>query len=435
MGGFRGWVLAPCAAIAALIVATSASAAPVGATPPPAMATITLSLNRTSIGADGRDSASLSIDASVGGAPASGVRARLSAAWSTPLSYGHLTFRPASIALDANGHGASAVTSTRSGSAVITVTIATRTIAGTASIDLGLHRRSVVIFVNGASTSVTCTSPGDCADLTGSLDPIRSALSSEGYAADDMPWFSYKGGKIDKTTHAWIPNASTCADTGQSLTKSTGLLRTMVRNVASATANSDISLVGLSEGGALAFQMLAAQTTPLAKGSRVVNVITIDGPLGGLPAADITNLAQQAPSTACAFIPKPTSAASQMAAVWNITAPNQGPQQGDDATVLCNVIHFSGCTTAETNAQLVASRPDVNVETWGSSQDGVFNPAQCAIPGSWADATPSQVVAGAGGGMHAEGVAPVLNCTIGSHLAGVFNHATDIATTIGAQQQ
>ena len=108
-------------------------------------------------------------------------------------------------------------------------------------------------------------------------------------------------------------------------------------------------------------------------------------------------------------------------------------RRGADRTqTLCSFVLVPTCLN-RTNVDAVAAAlaRGVVVQTWGSSQDGVIYPPACGTPGFWVDATSTQVVTGAGGGMHAEG--DTSNCLL-SHIAVIGNRAGEIADSIGPQQ-
>jgi hypothetical protein len=406
-----------------------------GAAPVPV--TVSVSLDRTDVRADGRETATVTVDASTTGGPWAGGTVRLSAVWSTPKSPGAVKFLPsATVLLDASGHGAATLTTTRSGTTAITAKTAARGFTGSGSAPLDARRRSAVVFVNGASSYVTCSAPNVCGDPFNAFGAIRQHLTNQGFTAGDLLTYSYAGGVVDATTHTWIPKASTCPDSALDYRTTVGRLRTMIRKVSSANPNTDLSLVGVSQGGLLVMQMPAAQTTPLPKGSRLVNVISLDGAIGGVPLAQILNLEQNGGiGTACWSQGGTSRAASQIQSVWASATPSPGPQQADRALVMCRVVGWAPCAGAGTNQDVVAARPDVHVETWGSSQDGVFDPSVCGTPGVWVSALDTQVVTGAAGGLHPEGSAtPGPGCTLASHVAVLQTRAADVAATIGTQQ-
>ena len=195
------------------------------------------------------------------------------------------------LVLDGAGHAHATLSTGRSGTANITAKVATRGFSGLGSTPLvRARRRSVAVFVSGASTYTTCTAPGVCGDPFNAFAPIRNALTAQGFAAADLATFGYGGGAIDPTTHAWVPNASTCADSALDYKVQVSRLSKTISQIAAANPNSDVSVVGLSQGGLLAFQMLAAQTRPLPKGTRLANVITLDGVVGGIPLTQVLNL-------------------------------------------------------------------------------------------------------------------------------------------------
>ena len=423
------------AAIVAVTATVVAALAPAAGATPVAVA-VTVSLDRSDIRADGRDVATVTVDAATATGPLSNGTLHLSAVWSTPKSPGVAKFAPsATVLLDAAGHGTATVTSSRSGTADITAKVATRGYAGIGSTPLVGRRHSVAVFVNGAGSVTTCSAPGVCDDPYHLFDPIRTALGAQGFAAADLATFSYAGGAIDPSTYAWVPKPSVCADSATDYKVTVGRLRTTIRKIAAANPNTDVSVVGLSQGGILVFQMLAAQTTPLPKGSRLAHVISLDGVIGGIPLAQIQNLELASGGlTTCWSLGGTSKAAAELVNVWNTATPTPGPQQADRATIMCRVVGYKPCLTAGTNEDVLASRPDVDVQTWGSTQDGVYDPAQCATPGSWISGIDTQVVTGAGGGLHAEGVPFGPGCALASHTIVIQTRAADVAAAIGPQQ-
>lgn len=420
--------------ILAAVVATSTmtvlGAVPAGAVATPV--TIGLSIDQSSIRADGVASANIQIDASVtnGGAPLAGSKVTLKAVWSTPKIAGAVKFTPSVVVLDGAGHGTSIVTSNRSGSLDVVASIHTYAYAGTTSVALTATRRSMVVFASGAGSVITCSSPTVCTDPTGIFTPVRNALTAQGFQPGDLPTFSYAGGAIDPSTKEWIPKASTCATSAASLKVSVGRMRSMLKKIGSAHPNTDVSVVGLSLGGITAFQMVDAVST-LPKGSRLAAIFSLDGPIGGAPTSLLVHLEPFA-NTSCWSLGGTAKAAVELNTVWNTTTPNQGPAQGDNATIMCAIVGVSGCL-AQTNVQAVAAAPNVIVDTWGSTRDGVFDPSVCGYSG-FPNAIDSQVVSNAGGGLHDEGIVVGPSCTIFSHIFVVANRAADIAATVGPQQ-
>ena len=289
----------------------------------------------------------------------------------------------------------------------------------------------MVVFASGASSTVTCPTASTCSDPTGVFNPIRSLLSSKGYTAADLATFGYAGGAVNAKTHGWLPHASTCADSSTSYVTEVGQMQSMLRQLASANPNTDFSLVGLSQGGLLVFQMLGLPTA-LPKGSRLASVTTFDAPLGGVPLDLILQLEQAISS--CWSTGGTSPAAQQLQSLWATTDPTEGVIQADRAPIMCGFVGVTGCPT-ETNEQVVAAVHGVVVKTWGSTQDAVFDPPACAIPGTFSDARSTQTVTGAGGGMHADGTLfKGEGCVLPSHVAGVTRHAADVAATIKPQQ-
>ena len=423
----------PRGAFAALLVMSTAVVgfgSPAGAVSAPA--TIALSIDQGSIRADGVASAQIQIDASVtnGGAPLAGAKITLKAVWSTPKIAGAAKFTPSRVVLDGAGHGTSVVTSKRSGALDVVASIHTSMYVGSASVALTTTRRSVVVFANGAGTVVTCSSPTVCTDPSGIFTPVRNALAAQGFQPGDLPTFSYAGGAIDPTTGDWIPKASTCTSSAVSFKVTVGRMRSMLKKIGAAHPNTDVSVVGLSLGGITAFQMVDAVAT-LPKGSRLAAIFSLDGPVGGLPTSLVVHLEPFA-NTSCWSVGGTATATVQLNTVWNTTAPNQGLGQGDNATIMCAVVGLKGCVT-QTNAQAVAAAPNVVVQTWGNTNDGVYDPSVCGY-GGFPNAIASQVVTGAGGGLHDEGLVGGTSCTLYSHILVVANRAADIALTVGPQQ-
>ena len=175
------------------------------------------------------------------------------------MSPGAAKLLPKPLVLDSEGHGVATVTSMRSGAMTITASITNYTYNGTATTStLDATRHSIAVMVNGASSTVTCSSPGVCSDPLPILNPVRSALAANGFAPADIATFSYKGGVIDPTTKEWIPNASTCADSSLSYKTQVARLKSTLVKISGAHPNTDISVVGISQGAELTFQMIEA---------------------------------------------------------------------------------------------------------------------------------------------------------------------------------
>ena len=400
-------------------------APPASATTP---ATLSLQLSSGTVAADGVQAVSLQVTATVSGSPLAGARVKLAASWAAGGS-GKMHFAPSTVTTGPSGVGTTTITSTRVGSATISAAITGRRYSASASTVLQSARHAYVVFIDGGGSTVTCSAPGDCSDPYDPFAAIRSALSAEGYESTDLATFSYAGGSLDPSTGAWIPNASTCTQSADSYTQSLQLLASMVRTIAEAHPNSDISLVGLSQGGLLAFQSLELFAS-LPKGSQLSNVVTFDAPLGGIPLVEIQHLETVA-NLSCWSDGGASPAAEQIVDLWNSTAPNQGTAQGDDATVMCHLVKYRGCASV-TNAEAV-SHSIAQIQTWGNTDDGIFNPAACGYPG-YVDATSSEIVSTAGGGLHDEGtVNGTSSCTIASHTVGATNHANDVAALLGPQ--
>jgi hypothetical protein len=427
-GRFRLGRIGVVLVVAALVLIGSAP--PVGAAP--ASVTITVGLDRGAIRADGVDAATLTVDAQLtsDGSPLAGATLKLVARWSTPASPGAAKLLPKPFVLDALGHGEASVTSLRSGTMTVTASIATTTLRGSATTSpLDATRHSIVVFASGASSIVTCPSPGVCADPLPILNPVRSQLSLQGFTAADMPTFSYKGGAIEPTTHEWIPAASTCEDSSVSYKTQVARMKSMLSKLGSTNPNSDISVVGISQGALLAFQMIDA-APKLPKGSRVAGVYALDGPIGGVPMEQVLQLQNILP-TFCWSRNGTSPAAVQLENLWDTTSPTQGIDQADRTQTMCSYVLVATCPVRTNQAAVAAAvARGVVVQTWGSSQDGVFYPTACGTPGFWVDATSIQVVTGAGGGMHAEG----LGGCAASHVVVINNRASEIAASIGAQQ-
>jgi len=403
---------------------------PAGAAP--TSVKVVLTLNHGSIRADGHSAAALHVSVTkANGAAVANATVKLTTKFVTSSSFGSAHV-PASATLDAKGAATVNVTATRSGKLTITASINTAAYAGSTSISLRTRRHSIVVFADGASSFVKCSSPGKCDDANGALfNPVRSALTAKGFKSADFATFSYTGGVVDAATKAWIPKASVCADSGTSYLTEVGRMNTMLQQIATANPNSDFSLVGLSQGGLLVFQMLATATT-LPMGSRLASVSTFDAPLGGGALDLILQIDQYI--TPCWGSGGTSPAAQQLVNLWNTTAPTQGPRQADHATLMCELVAVAGCHSETNQAAVAAVSGVVAVKTWGSSQDALYDPAECSIAGTFSDARDSQTVTGAGGGMHAEGAPPGPACPLTSHVNGLLNHTADIVATIKAQQ-
>ncbi|HEY3833946.1 MAG TPA: Calx-beta domain-containing protein [Acidimicrobiia bacterium] len=317
----------------------------------------------------------------------------------------------------------------------LTATTASSPFEAPNTIDLTFVRHTVVVQFLGITTSLACSggNSSTCTDPdAGTPTPsdvfagLRDNATLSGYTASDFLWYSYNGGHVDSKTGEWRPYSYNCGDTAQSYATDITHLRLMINAYTKANPNTDLILVGHSQGGLVAFQQLALND--IAPSDRLTKLITLDSPLGGVPVVGTT---LSSIASGCWIGAAPT----QLAALY--TAENGTglfPNQpvGDNSPSLCSFL--LACSNPATNAQLVlqAESQGVTVDTFGSTDDAVYTPGRCTVA---AYAVPTtQVITEAGGGLNALGNDyGGLLCIHNSHVAVVSATTTDLFDRLSTQ--
>jgi hypothetical protein len=338
------------------------------------------------------------------------------------------------------------VTSTETGKITITVSDASDP-AVSAQATVIFDRHKVLVLFLGIRTGLNCDpSTFTCQVLDGDtnnpdadgFDPVETVLTgSPGFDTTDIIRYSYTGGSVDGKTGHWKANSYGCADTAESYTFAIARLRTMLREYTTANPNTDLYLVGHSQGGLIAFQSLGLADA-LGPKTALKGIITLDSPLGGAP----QNYVNIPAKTTCWNGP----ANHDQVALYNTSTVHT--QQGSTATMLCALLGDCAFGDGETNSGAVAANPGTQVQTFGNTDDAVYNVASCAgyaignVAG-YVDNTSTEVVAGAGGGLASLGgniSPPGLNpidaakaCASSSHARVYLAHAADIIATLGNQ--
>jgi hypothetical protein len=184
--------------------------------------------------------------------------------------------------------------------------------------------------------------------------------------------FSYLGG-IGAPGGIWVPNPYGCENTAQPLDDSVSHLLALLETLADLNPNTRFVVIGHSQGGYLALQSLrlAAQVP--------IDVVTLDGALGGTPALETGVLAR----FSCWGDP----AAKDLVKVWKSTKDHAN--QGTTAEAREKPKLTNGELVTRAQVSTVGSR----VMTIGNADDCVFSPRRCgALAKGLVDNSSSQIV-------------------------------------------
>ena len=214
--------------------------------------------------------------------------------------------------------------------------------------------------------------------------------------------FSYNSSTIQNCAQAPAPYGA--AATAQAISISKRVLLDTLQSLQAACPNQPIAVIGHSLGGLIAFQALSDQ--PL---SSVVDVTTVDSPLGGAPASEL-NVCITAGFCA------------------------QGPVSDDLVQLYSNWNRTSAENTAR-QAKLQAA--NTQVEVWGNHSDCIYNAALCStlatgLVGSLGgvDATETQWLGVSNAVRKDYPFAPRVWNLLASHTAVLENSADDLATDV-----
>jgi pimeloyl-ACP methyl ester carboxylesterase len=227
--------------------------------------------------------------------------------------------------------------------------------------------------------------------------PLQAAMLARD-ARTSFVFFSYLGSNVQGC--ASTPTAYSATDTAQSLAASTHVMQSLLQTLAAACPDR-IAVVGHSLGGLVAFRTVSDQPTP-----RVSNVVTVDSPLGGVPASD-SNLCID--TGFCAAGPL-VDDLSYLFSDWSRTTADN---QSRDARI------------RSTGTQLSA---------WGNTSDCLYYAQLCtqflALAGSGADARETQWLGITHPVRRDYPFAPHLWNIPASHTAVLENAASDIAAEV-----
>ncbi len=262
------------------------------------------------------------------------------------------------------------------------------------------QRHKVVVQLLGINSSLQCSavSPVTCSSPPG-IDKfayLRAALLTNpayDFKPSDLLWYSYDGGRVDSSTGAWIPNSYGCLATGQSYRKSLAALQQLIVGFGRSNPNTEIYLVGHSQGGLIALQELG-YLSELPESVRVAGIITLDSPLGGTPELDAW-LASESPTVCWKGAAVPEMGAEYLSTEDHLV-------QGSAASLMCTFFACPDVSGATTNFDAVhAFASQTTVTTLGNSDDAVYDAGKCNIdvPRFDTDNRSTMVIAGAQGGM------------------------------------
>ena len=315
-----------------------------------------------------------------------------------------------------------------------------------ASVKVHFIRHKVVVQVLGINSSLRCSGGGCRApfgvDKFASIRSLLLGYRHYGYSASDFLWYSYRGGAVDRKTGAWVPSSYPCGATAQDYRIDLIELRRLIVPFADANPNTDIYLVGHSQGGLIALQELG-YLSQLPKTVRVAEIITLDSPLGGTPLAD----AEMASISTC----WKGQAVAELGAEYRTTTFHH--DQGGSARLLCARFGCPDARLSTTNSQAFqAARRTTRVMTLGNVDDAVYNAPKCHIDIPYFDYNnvSTEIIPAAAGGLSALGgdfplPQPVYSlfqwshevsaCIANSHTQVTLAKAATVAQAIGPQPQ
>lgn len=275
------------------------------------------------------------------------------------------------IALVLVSPGAVAGAVAAAGPQAATVTGATVTgarVEATAWLDAPGTRPSVVILIAGLCSSLTSDSLP--AAFEGS-NGLATRLRAEGWTADEILAFSYRGGTVD-VAGRWTPEPYACEDTRQrTIAEDAATLDRQIRGILERRPGTDVHVVGYSLGGVVAVAYLALLESTgawtLPGDGRLASVVSLDSPLGGLP---FVEAACGIAGDVCAAV-EPGPAPPSLVDLSTVWSTGTGRPAGADRSL---GRLFGRSLSNQSLAALAAESHDVAVLTVGNVRDWVYAP-------------------------------------------------------------
>ncbi|MFL5624085.1 MAG: hypothetical protein ACJ788_00635 [Ktedonobacteraceae bacterium] len=265
-------------------------------------------------------------------------------------------------------------------------------------------RGKLIIFVQGVTSTLTSAQIKDTknGDFHAFNTIFETILGTPGFHSPTVLFYSYTG-----STDTGAPKTYECQDTftspipGKKATAAyVTLLSTQINNALSSHPNSDVYLIGHSEGGVIAFGYLAYLKSlgfpALPHGGILKGIVTLDSPIGGVPPSPSYLVAAAlAFDHACPALTPPHKKALtlqsllELVSIFKTTSkptfppPDDtlGESQGEHASILEAI--FGGA--AETNQGVAedAFAHGTSVLTVGNKNDLLFAPNKCSINGDF----------------------------------------------------
>lgn len=229
-------------------------------------------------------------------------------------------------------------------------------------------RPSVVILIGGLCSSLE---PGSLPAAFEGPGGLAARLRTEGWTADEILAFSYRGGAADAAGR-WTPEPYDCEDTRQrTIAEDAATLDAQLRGILERRPGTDVHVVGYSLGGVVAMAYLALlenrDTWSLPGGGRLASVVSLGSPLGGLPfveaacgiAGDVCAAASPGP---------PPPSLIDLGTVWGT---GTGRPSGSDRSIASL---FGRSLANQSLVRVAAETRGVAVLTIGNVRDWVYAP-------------------------------------------------------------
>ncbi|MBM4408091.1 MAG: alpha/beta hydrolase [Chloroflexi bacterium] len=229
-------------------------------------------------------------------------------------------------------------------------------------------RPSVVVLIGGLCSSLATGSLPSAFEGPGGL---ATRLRAEGWTADEILAFSYRGGMVD-VAGRWTPEPYDCEDTrARTIADDAATLDRQMRGLLERRPGTDVHVVGYSLGGVVAFAYLAllesTGTWTLPGGGRLATVVSLDSPLGGLP---FVEAACGIGGDVCAAV-EPCPAPPALIDLGTVWKTGSGKPAGADRSL---GRLFGRTISNQSLAALAAASHDVAILTVGNVRDWVYAP-------------------------------------------------------------